>query len=275
MNARLFPSNWRPARSEIAFARQSGFRTIQFHGQEHGIGADYLGEPPEAIGQVLRQAGITPVMEIIVRLDTHGRSPAGQTPLEVLQTNLPAIEALGCTCVHWHLAPAQHMQAQQLRWLEQSVAPQLGEAAAIGARQGFRFGVEHNEPDIPLFADPVIIERTLSSVPGLRFVWDLNHTTPDQLPGYLALAARMSMLHVSDTPLPEVNYHLPLGLGTVDTAGYMAALLAGGFRGPAILEIGGLPKSGGYGRDTDAALRDSLARLERAIAEAQGHSPAP
>jgi sugar phosphate isomerase/epimerase len=77
----------------------------------------------------------------------------------------------------------------------------------------------------------------------------------------------MSMLHVSDTPLPKVNYHLPLGLGSIDFPLYCQALQRGNFTGPAILEIGGLPKSGGYGRDTDAALVDSLQRL---AAAAQG-----
>jgi sugar phosphate isomerase/epimerase len=76
---------------------------------------------------------------------------------------------------------------------------------------------------------------------------------------------RMSMLHISDTPLPEVNYHLPLGLGTVDLEGYGRALEESGLHGPAILEIGGLPKSGGFGRDTDTALIDSRHRLEKAI----------
>jgi sugar phosphate isomerase/epimerase len=98
----------------------------------------------------------------------------------------------------------------------------------------------------------------------LCFVWDFNHTTPEDLPAFLALMPRMSMLHVSDTLLPEVNYHLPLGLGTVDFAAYCQALRTGGFHGPAILEIGGLPKSGGYGRDTDTALQDSRQRLQQA-----------
>jgi sugar phosphate isomerase/epimerase len=75
----------------------------------------------------------------------------------------------------------------------------------------------------------------------------------------------MSMLHVSDTPLPAVNHHLPLGMGTIDFAAYAQALYAGGFSGPAILEIGGLPQSGGYGRDTDAALASSLQHLQEAL----------
>jgi sugar phosphate isomerase/epimerase len=49
----------------------------------------------------------------------------------------------------------------------------------------------------------------------------------------------MSMLHVSDTPLPATNHHLPLGLGNVDIRS-CTALANAGFHGPAILEIGGL-----------------------------------
>jgi hypothetical protein len=268
MNARLFPSNWRPAQQEIGFARRAGFRTIQFHGQEHGVSSQYLGEAPERVGASLVAAVVTPVMEIVVRVDADGLSPAGQTPLAVLNANLPAIQALECACVHWHLAPVRHLTTAELRGLERAMLPQLAEATVLGERYGFRFGFEHNEPDIPLFATPEVCAATLAEVPSLWFVWDLNHTPPDQLEGYLGLAPRMSMLHVSDTPLPEVNHHLPLGQGSIDLTAYIAGLLAGGFRGPAILEIGGLPKSGGYGRDTDAALQESLALLKHAIAAA-------
>ncbi len=75
----------------------------------------------------------------------------------------------------------------------------------------------------------------------------------------------MTMLHVADTPLPAVNYHLPLGLGSIDVTAYCRTLLVRDFQGPAILEIGGLPQSGGFGRDTDAALIDSRERLDAAI----------
>jgi L-ribulose-5-phosphate 3-epimerase len=44
-------------------------------------------------------------------------------------------------------------------------------------------------------------------------------------------------------------------------------LAAAGFAGPAILEIGGLPKSGGYGRDTDEALNKSRQRLHAYLGE--------
>ena len=53
----------------------------------------------------------------------------------------------------------------------------------------------------------------------------------------------------------------PIGLGSIDFAHYFGELARRGFSGPGILEIGGLPKSGGYGRDTDQALIASLAAL--------------
>lgn len=102
----------------------------------------------------------------------------------------------------------------------------------------------------------------LDAVPGLHFVWDLNHTPPDELKAFQTMTSYLSMLHVSDTPLPEVNHHLPIGLGNIDFVGYFDHLVRAGFHGPAILEIGGLPKSGGYGRDTDEALIESLRRLQ-------------
>jgi hypothetical protein len=73
---------------------------------------------------------------------------------------------------------------------------------------------------------------------------------------FLALRERMTLLHVSDTPLPQTNHHLPLGRGNVDLAPVRTFEDV-----PLILEIGGLPHSGGPGLDTDEALLDSLDRL--------------
>jgi L-ribulose-5-phosphate 3-epimerase len=98
----------------------------------------------------------------------------------------------------------------------------------------------------------------LEALPGLHLVWDVNHTHPDRLETFLALRPRLSLVHVSDTPLPETNHHLPLGSGTVDLS------LVRDLGVPLVLEIGGLPFSGGYGLDTDEALIESSARLRDA-----------
>lgn len=265
MNARLFPANWRPIRHEIAFARQIGCTHIQVHGSERGADSAYFGESPGSVGNALAVHGLSATMEIVVRLRANGRTAGGATPLEVLRANLPAIDALGIRHVHFHFAPGEYLTSDRLRALEGALIDQLAAAAALARRHGFTLGLEHNEPDVPLFAELEPIIMALESVPDLGFVWDLNHTPPDELGVWMDLAPRMTLLHVSDTPLPEVNHHLPLGLGSIDFSARFHALHSAGYTGPAILEIGGVPKSGGFGRDTDDALADSAARLRGAI----------
>jgi sugar phosphate isomerase/epimerase len=266
MNGRFFPANWRPPREEIAFAHQAGFAALQFPGKAEGLRAVHLDDELTTVRQLLQTAGLMAVMEMVIHVDRHGLTATGQTPLAVLQANLPAITTLPCTCVHWHLVLSETIDEAAVRRLEGGLIPQFTEGVALGTQHGFRFGFEHNEPELLLFGSPSACAALLAAVPGLHFVWDFNHTTPQDLPAFLALIPRMSMLHVSDTPLPKVNHHLPLGMGTIDFAAYCQALRAGGFHGPAILEIGGLSKSGGYGRDTDAALQDSRQRLQQAAA---------
>lgn len=261
MNLRVFPNNWRPALQEIDFAKACGFTAIQVSTRDTPVTEAMLGAPLDVIGHALVEARLEPTMEIMLHLDKP--SP---TPLAVLEANLPAIIAMGCTCVHVHpIALSIIDQPETLRRLEQALVPSLAEAVKIAAQHGFKFGFEHNEAGHPIFHTPEVCRATLDAVPGLHFVWDFNHTAPEDLAAFEALIPRMSQLHVSDTPLPEVNHHLPLGLGNIDFAAYCQTLIERGFNGPAILEIGGLPKSGGYGRDTDEALTDSLRRLQAAM----------
>lgn len=270
LNYRDFPENWRPALDEIAFASNHGFQAIQFHGQPAGLTADHLGAPLADVGAALRTAGLLPTMELLLRVTPAGSTASGQTPLAIFQANLPAITALGCRAVHWHLAPLAPDPAADWQALETAVLPQLAAAVALANTHGFRFGLEHNEPGTPIFPTPARCLAALQAVPGLSLLWDLNHTPPDQLADYLALAPQMLGLHVADTPLPAVNHHLPLGLGSIDFPHIFATLHANGFRGPAILEIGGQPASGGFGRDTDAALLDSLRRCQIALRNLSG-----
>lgn len=264
LNGRFFPANWRPALTEIEFAATHGFAAIQFRHHPDGLSADHLGAPLDVVGQALRDHHITAVMEIVPAIDAHGITRLGRTPLELLTVNLPAIQSLGCRCVHLHFVPMQTVMSHELADLETRLLAQLVEAARLGREQGFLLGLEHNEPAIPLFNTPYACATALAAVPDLYFVWDFNHTHPDDIPGFKALIPRVSLLHIADTPLPETNHHLPLGEGSVDLLDYCRALRDADFSGPAILEIGGLPKSGGYGRDTDTALIQSCQRLREA-----------
>lgn len=265
INARLFPGNWRPVREEIQFCANNHFKAIQLPGKEEGLNASHLGDEIPVVQQALAEAGITAVMEILIRVDERGYSEAGHTPLEILVANLPAIVGLKCSCVHIHFVPQAYLTPAQLTTLEINVFASLETAAGLGKEWGFRFGIEHNERAIGLFSTPAACARILNTLPQLAFVWDINHTHPDDYAGFAALLPRVSMLHIGDTRLPETNEHLPLGMGTIDFARFGATLYAGNFHGPAILEIGGLPKSGGYDRDTDEALINSQQRLQTAL----------
>jgi len=260
MNGRFFPSNWRPARQEIAFAQAVGFQAMQFAVRDEELREDKLGDPFAVAAELLAEAKLHAVLEILVRIDETGRTLAGLTPLAILEASLPAITALLCQRVHWHLAASRPLDTT-VAALEELLYPQLNAGVALARQHGFHLGLEHNEPDLLLFGTPAQCAAALAAAPGLHFVWDLNHTTAAHWAGFLDLAPRMSMLHVSDTALPEINYHLPLGQGSIDFATYFTELRQRGFTGPAILEIGGQPKSGGFGRDTDAALIDSKQRL--------------
>ena len=217
---------------------------------------------------LLDRAAVTAVLEIVVQVDEAGFSASGVSPLDILKVNLPFITGLPCHFVHWHLVPIEPMDTETIRTLEASLIPQFYEALALAAKHTFQFGFEHNIPRLGLFGNPKSCATMLEAVPGLTFVWDFNHTIPDHIEGFQALIPSMSHLHISDSPLPAVNHHLPLGEGSVDYAAYCRALLAGNFSGPAILEIGGNPEAGGFGGDTDEALVESAQKLRGAFSTA-------
>lgn len=265
LNARLFPNNWRPAIQEIEFAHSIGFEAIQFPGYEKGLGEDALGNSFPDVASALNKDNVTPVMEIIIRLESDGRTITGKTPFDVLQANLPAISQLSCKHVHWHLVPKLPNSIDDYSVFEAIFIPQFFQAVELANREGFTFGIEHNDPDFRLFSKPLQCQKLLETIKGLSLVWDLNHTTIEDLPGFYKLASRMGMLHISDTLLPEVNYHLPIGMGNIDFTKYFEIIIRGGFSGFGILEIGGLPKSGGYGRDTNETLMQSRENLIQII----------
>ena len=177
-------------------------------------------------------------------------------------SNLHIIASLRIRHVHWHLYLLAPPSSGLYERLAHSVLQMCAEGVAIAEQEGFSLGFENNPPEGHLLADPRECLSLLESVENLGFVWDLNHTPQDLADGFHATAARTSLLHISDTPLPALNQHLPLGAGTIDFARHLDVVLAEGFSGPAILEIGGPPGSSLH-RDTDEALSDSLQKLRR------------
>jgi L-ribulose-5-phosphate 3-epimerase len=235
--------NWRPPADELRFAAAAGFDTVQIRSDRPGELADELGIEPRALGELFDDIGLEPVLELLVR---HEGEPG--TFARALRANLDAIEAIGFLRVHIH--PVGPADAAPL------LAPDLAEAYTLADDAGLLFGVEHNAPGHRLLVEPAEVEALLDAVPGLGLIWDINHTPAEYVERFLALRERFTVVHVSDTPLPETNHHLPLGRGNVDFS-----VLVGIDDVPLVLEIGGLPHSGGPGLDTDEALLDSLALL--------------
>ncbi len=243
--------NWRPPADELAFAAAAGFDTVQIRSDRPGELEDELGIDAATLGALFDDQGLEPVLEMLVRHEGERGTFA-----RALRANLAAIEQIGFLRVHVH--PVGPRDAAPL------LAADAAEALAVAEEAGLILGMEHNAPGHRLLVDPVEVEELLDAVPGLGLVWDVNHTPPEHVDRFLALEERMTLVHLSDTPLPETNHHLPLGRGNVDLS------VARRFEDvPVILEIGGLPHSGGPGLDTDEALLDSIAVL-RAVSDTTG-----
>jgi sugar phosphate isomerase/epimerase len=241
MLGRFFPLNWRPPVAEIRFAAEHGFAAVQVRSDEPGRIGDVLRDDLGEVGAAFAEFGVEPVLEML----TWFEGEPGTIP-RALEANLHAIAQVGFRRVHVHPVgrgdPA-HLPAE------------LAAATVIAQREGIVFGVEHNAPGHRLLVEPESVRELLDAAPALRFVWDLNHTRPEDVAAFLAFRDRLSLVHVSDTPLPETNHHLPLGRGNVDLS------LVREIDVPLILEVGGLPISGGPGLDTDEVLLASKAQL--------------
>jgi sugar phosphate isomerase/epimerase len=240
---RLTGGNWRPPADELRFAAAAGFDTVQIRSDRPGELEDELGIAPAELGSLFDEHGLEPVLEMLVPHDGERGTLA-----RALRANLHAIEAIGFLRVHVH--PVGRREAAQV------LAPDFAEALVVAEDAGLVLGAEHNAPGHRLLVDPAEIEALLDAVPGLGLVWDVNHTPAEHVERFLALRERITLVHVSDTPLPETNHHLPLGRGNVDLGPVRTFEDV-----PLVLEIGGLPHSGGPGLDTDDELVRSLAVL--------------
>ena len=199
------------------------------------------------MGRAFAETGVEPVVEMLLRLNRPPSIP------DALQANLSVLAALGCRRVHIHPVPgAEDVDVPEL---ERRLPELLAEAAGVAESEGLILGVEHNSREHRRLIVPEACATLLAAGPGLTIVWDLNHTEREHIARFATLRKRLSLVHVSDTPLPVTNHHLPVGLGSVDFS------LLRGIDVPLILEIGGLPASGGPGFDTDDALRHSRACL--------------
>ena len=241
---RLTGGNWRPPADELAFAAAAGFDTLQIRSDRPGELEDELGCSASELGDLFarrrRRAGPRDA-RASRRRARHARPRAAREPRRRSRRSA----SYACTSTRSARAEA----APLLR-------DDFAEALDVAEDAGLIFATEHNAAGHRLLVEPDEVEALLDGVPGLGLVWDINHTPTEHVPRFLALRELFTLVHVSDTPLPETNHHLPLGRGTVDFS-----VLEQIEDVPFILEIGGLPHSGGPGLDTNDALLDSLARL--------------
>ena len=252
MLGRFFPGNWRPPADEIRFAAESGFAAVQIRSDQPGEIAEVLRADPVVVGRAFAAAGVEPVVEMLLRLNQH------PSIADALRRNLGALAALGCRRVHVHPVPgARDIDVAEL---ERRLPELFAGAVDVAQAAELILGVEHNAPEHRLLVEPEACAGLLDGIPGLSFVWDVNHADPHL---FASLQDRLSLVHASDTPLPTLNHHLPIGAGSVDFS------VLAGIDVPVILEIGGLPASGGPGFDTDEALRDSKKRLTCLVSD--GH----
>lgn len=256
MLGRFFPGNWRPPADEIRFAAENGFTALQIRTDRPGEIAGGLRADLGGVGRVFSETGVEPVVEMLLRLSDYPSIAAA------LDANLPALAELGCRRVHVHPVPGG--PDIDVAELEQDLPRLFREAVELATAHGLVLGVEHNAPEHRLLVEPDTCSALLAEVPGLSFVWDLNHADPR---AFAHLRDRLSLVHASDTPLPTTNHHLPIGLGNIDFS------VLSGVEVPVILEIGGLPASGGPGFDTDSALRESQTLLRAVAASGTAREP--
>ena len=74
--------NWRPPADELQFAAAAGFDTVQIRSDRPGEIEDELGIAPAALGELFDDAGLEPVLEMLVRHDGEPGVPAARARSE-------------------------------------------------------------------------------------------------------------------------------------------------------------------------------------------------
>ena len=122
INYRDFPSNWRPARQEIVFARAAGFTSMQFHGPDDGLDTERLGDSPQVVGALLREAG--DLVGHVHFADSNRRAIGlGQTRVAPIIAALRAIGYNGCLSAEiFPLPDAATAAAQTIKAFKQALA---------------------------------------------------------------------------------------------------------------------------------------------------------
>jgi sugar phosphate isomerase/epimerase len=258
-SGRFSRKQWRPALSEISFAQAGGWGALQFSAPEGGLTHRHVGAELAEVGQALKEAGVTAVVELPITLTNNALTLGERPPLDVLHANLPAIRALRAPFVYMKFLPNWPLSEAKCRALEQILLPQLSEASRLGDEYGFQFGITHNESRVRLFAGAEVMRQTLQATHGLGFVWQTCHTPHEELPAYLPLLSRLMVLIMTDRPA-----YLPLGRGAVNFLPFLQTVADRNFTKPLLVHIASAPTSvvsgeeePEHGRDPDTLLQEA------------------
>lgn len=158
-------------------------------------------------------------------------------------------------------------ESQYWDWLLSALRDILAEAEARGVVIAFEAA---GLPGV-LVHDLAGMEKLLSSdgLESLRVLFDPSHyhiRGDDVIGAYRALSERVAHIHVKDARGNAEDFEFPpLGMGNVDWAGLLGAILATGYSGYLSVEYEAF--AWGYDADPRQVLAESKAFLERIIAE--------
>ncbi len=240
-----------------------------------GIWEMKLPEDDGANRRLLREAGLgvascVPTIPSVLPLRLPGMEgpPDPEERVAALVASVRRLAAYEPECVLCLTGPAGDLDPDEARRL---VVDGLREVAAAAREAGIRFGLEPAHPGqrasvsfVNSVADATALLATaeLPDVGIMADTYNLWHEPPDAL---VAVADRVTGLHVADEPRAGGEGRVLPGEGGARSADHVAALAAGGWDGYLDVEIFSTP-DGFWGLPVDEAARRAYAAATALLA---------
>jgi sugar phosphate isomerase/epimerase len=222
------------------------------------MAADPAGQARE-LATALSRAGVKPATFNVNVPDFTDRTPEAIERRDREWTGLARVmKALGVKIASFY--PGYLKQGEPWHRALDASAATAAEMLQAAEKHGVEFLIEAHY-DTPV-CSPEQVGALLSSVPGVRFVYDPSHFAMLGLGlgERKAVLDRSSHIHIRDAA-PEKMY-VKCGIGTVDFSGLMAALRERGYAGFVSLEC--LPTDDWNVEEDVAALKRLMDGLNRA-----------
>ena len=246
---RLTGGNWRPPADELRFAAGAGFDTVQIRSDRAGEIEDELGAGASELGDLFADAGLEPVLEMLVR---HEGEPG--TLAHALESNLDAIEGIGVLRVHIHpVGPAESAPLLRRR-LRASARDRRGQRPPARASSTTRRAIGCSSIR-PTWSPCSIVFRVSASC----------GTSITRAPSTSSASSRSASASRSSTSRTRRSPRRTTISHSVAETSNVSVLR--GLDVPLILEIGGLPHSGRsrprHGRGAARLARTRATRTHR------------